>query len=108
MMQEVRTQRLERHIVAMSEINQNDHRDHQHAALEAAAGGKVAVQDDVEDVDQRQRQDLVAAAALYNALYGCLLYTSIQRLCALFGVTLFPQICGSEPQVMGEKIIGQH
>ena len=32
----------------------------------------------------------------------------IQRLCALFGVTLFPQICGSEPQVMGKKIIGQH
>ena len=59
-------------LIAVAEVDEHDHRDHQHAALEAAAGGKVAVQDDVEDVNQRQRQDLVAAAALYNALYGAL------------------------------------
>ena len=72
MMQEARTQRLERHIVAMSEINQNDHCDHQNAALEAAAGGKMPMQDKIKDVDQRQRQNLVAAAALYNTLNSAL------------------------------------
>ena len=44
----------------------------------------------------------------HQTLGDRLCINGIQCLCALFGVTLFPQICGRKPQVMGKKIIGQH
>ena len=51
------------HLIAVAHIDQRHQRDHQNAALEAAAGRQVAVKDDVEHVDDADGQDLVSAAA---------------------------------------------
>ena len=54
--------------VAMAQVDQQHGGHHQYAALKAAAGGQMAVQDDVENVDQGQGEDGIAAAALDDAL----------------------------------------
>ena len=50
-------------LIAVAQIQDRDHRHHQHAALEAAAGAQVSVEDDVHHVHQHQGKETVRAAA---------------------------------------------